>query len=205
MLTVAAVILALSVPAAAQTPAGAGTAATAPRADPPAASQTTPSGQAAQAAAPDPLAEDSRSLFAPGWNMLQLSGRLSSVSGDPARWQRYQDLRDGLLFTEGRVLRETPDWNGTLGADNVGWRDQRYFGSYERVGLFKINGLWDEIPQFYSVDTQTAFTETGDGVLELDDNAQQAASHNAYLSISPQFDLRERRDIGRFASARRRR
>ena len=122
----------------------------------------------------------------------------SSVSGDPARWQRYQDLRDGLLFTEARVLHETPDWNGTLGADNVGWRDQRFFGSYERVGLLKINGLWDEIPQFYSVDTRTAFTEAEDGVLLLDDNAQRAASHNAYLSISPQFDLRERRDVGTF-------
>ena len=68
-----------------------------------------------------------------------------------------------------------------LGADNVGWRDQRYFGNYERVGFLKITGLWDEIPQFYSVDTRTAFTETDDGVLVLDDNAQRAASHNAYL------------------------
>src|SRR5688500_4240758 len=43
---------------------------------------------------PDPAAEDTRSLFAPRWNMFQLSGRVSSVSGDPARWQRYQDLGD---------------------------------------------------------------------------------------------------------------
>ena len=128
--------------------------------------------------------------------MFQLSGRWSSVSGDPARWQRYQDLRDGLLFTTGRALHETPEWNGTVGADNVGWRDQRYFGTYERFGLLQITGLWDEIPQFYSVDTKTAFTEAADGVLVLDDNAQRAASHNAYLPISPQFDLRESREIG---------
>jgi MtrB/PioB family decaheme-associated outer membrane protein len=199
-LTVAASVLALPVPGAAQTSATSGTAATAPntQTSPPSQTKPPPSPPAAQPAAPDPLAEDSRSLFAPRWNMFQLSGRVSSVSGDPARWQRYQDLRDGLLFTEGRLLRETPDWNGAVGADHVGWRDQRYFGSYERVGLLKINGLWDEIPQFYSVDTQTAFTETGDGVLVLDDNAQRAASHSAYLSISPQFDLRERRAIGTF-------
>ena len=50
--------------------------------------------QAAQpAATPEPAAEDTRSLFAPTWNMFQLSGRVSSISGDPARWQRYQDLR----------------------------------------------------------------------------------------------------------------
>jgi hypothetical protein len=36
--------------------------------------------------------------------MFQLSGRLSSIEGDPARWQRYEDLRDGLLFTTGRLL-----------------------------------------------------------------------------------------------------
>ncbi len=130
--------------------------------------------------------------------MFQISGRVSSVSGDPARWQRYQDLRDGLLFTQGRVLRETADWTGSFSADNVGWRDQRYSGNYERIGFLKINGLWDEIPQFYSVDTNTAFTEADDGVLLLDDNAQRAASHNAYLSISPQFDLRERRAVGTF-------
>ena len=87
--------------------------------------------------------------------MFQLSGRLSSIAGDPARWQRYEDLRDGLLFTGGRLLRETPDWSLKAGADNVGWRDQRYFGNYERIGRFKISGLWDEIPQFYSVDTRT--------------------------------------------------
>ena len=130
--------------------------------------------------------------------MFQLSGRVSSVSGDPARWQRYQDLGDGLLFTRGRVLHETPDWNGSFSADNVGWSDQRYIGSYERIGFLKINGLFDEIPQFYSVDTRTAFVETGDGVLVLDDNAQRAANLNAYPPISPQFDLTESRKIGTF-------
>ena len=130
------------------------------------------------------------------WNMFQLSGRLSSVEGDPARWQRYQDLRDGLLFTDARLRRETPEWNATAGVDNLGWRDQRFFGTYERSGRFKINGLWDEIPQFYSVDTRTAFTRQGEGVLVLDDAAQAAKNLNVYLPISPQFDLRERRDIG---------
>ena len=199
--TAAAAILSLAVSAAAQTPPPSQTKPPAEQAKPPAdpSPAKPPSDQAAQpAAAPDAAAEDTGSLFAPRWNMFQLGGRFASVSGDPARWQRYQDLRDGLLFTEARVLHETPDWNGTVGADNVGWRDSRLFGSYERVGLLKINGLWDEIPQFYSVDTDTAFTEAEDGVLLLDDNAQRAASHNAYLSISPQFDLRERRAVGTF-------
>jgi MtrB/PioB family decaheme-associated outer membrane protein len=199
--TVAASVMALPIAAAAQTLANAGTAATSPGVQAPPSSQTKPppADPAKQpAATADPLAEDSRSLFEPSWNMFQLSGRVSSVSGDPARWQRYQDLGDGLLFTQGRVLHETPDWNGSFSADNVGWGDQRYIGSYERIGFLKINGLFDEIPQFYSVDTRTAFIESGDGVLVLDDNAQRAASLNTYLSISPQFDLRESRKIGTF-------
>ena len=151
-----------------------------------------------------PLSDTSTSLFAPRWNQLQLSGRLSSISGDPARWQRYEDLRDGLLFTGVRLLRETPEWRGTVEADNVGWRDQRYFGTYERVGRLQIRALWDEIPQFYSVDTRTAYTPTAtDGTIVLPDPVQQSiqnglANLNAYVptSVSPQFDLRERRDIG---------
>ena len=60
----------------------------------------------------------------------QFGGRWSSVSGDPARFQRYQDLRDGVLFTDARFAREDPDgnWLFRAAADNVGWRDQRYFG-----------------------------------------------------------------------------
>jgi MtrB/PioB family decaheme-associated outer membrane protein len=196
LLAVATAVLVLPVPAVAQ----AGTAAPSTSTQAPT-SQTKPPPKdlAAQpAAAPDPLAEDSRSLFEPRWNMFQLSGRVSSISGDPARWQRYQDLGDGLLFTRGRVLHETPDWNGSFSADNVGWSDQRYIGNYERIGFLRINGLFDEIPQFYSVDTRTAFVESGDGVLVLDDNAQRAANLNTYLSISPQFDLRESRKIGTF-------
>ena len=107
-------------------------------------------------------------------------------------------MRDGLLFTRGACCAKRPTGAAAVSADNVGWRDQRYFGTYERIGLFKISGLWDEIPQFYSVDTRTPFVESGEGVLVLDDNAQRAANLNAYLPISPQFDLRERRDIGTF-------
>jgi MtrB/PioB family decaheme-associated outer membrane protein len=181
-------VLALTIPAHAQV-GGSGGATTQQ-----AAAQS--SGSQTQAQAPGPLADTSRSLFEPGWNMFQVSGRLNSIEGDPARWQRYQDLRDGFLLTDARLVRETSEWTATAGADNVGWRDQRYFGSYERIGRLAISGLWDQIPQFYSIDTRTPFTEGGDGVLILDDTAQRAGNHNAYLSISPQFDLRERRDIG---------
>jgi MtrB/PioB family decaheme-associated outer membrane protein len=153
----------------------------------------------AEAAAP---LESERSLFAPTWRQTQISGRWSSESGDPARFQRYQDIRDGLLFTDTRYAREQEDWLFRVGADNVGWRDQRYFGTYERTGSFVISGLWDEIPQFYSVDTTTPYTPApGDSPLLLDDAVQRSiqngqANLNAYVPMATQFDLRERRDIG---------
>ncbi|MGH9147577.1 MAG: MtrB/PioB family outer membrane beta-barrel protein, partial [Vicinamibacterales bacterium] len=117
-------------------------------------------------------------------------------------WQRYQDLRDGLLFTDLRYAREGPagNWLFRAGADNVGWRDQRYFADYERTGRFVISGMFDEIPQFYSVDTSTPYM-TVESPLLLD-NATQLAIQNlqatlsAYLPLASQFDLHERRDIG---------
>jgi MtrB/PioB family decaheme-associated outer membrane protein len=150
-----------------------------------------------------PTEAEGRSLFDPTWRQFQISGRAASVDGDPARWQRYQDLRDGLLFTDARYERTDPNgaWLFHGGADNVGWRDQRYFADYERVGRFVISGLWDEIPQFYSVDTQTPYT-TSDSPLLLDDATQRRiqngqANLSAYIPIATQFDLQERRDIGR--------
>jgi MtrB/PioB family decaheme-associated outer membrane protein len=159
----------------------------------------TPPAAAAQPAA----AEETRSLFDPWPRQFQIGGRLSSVSGDPARWQRYEDLRDGLLFTDARYERLWEDTGQAFraSADNVGYRDARYTGFFERPGKLRVTGFWDEIPQFYSVDTRTAFTSTDPAVLTLPDATQMAiqsgqANLNAYVPISPQFDLRERRDIG---------
>jgi MtrB/PioB family decaheme-associated outer membrane protein len=170
-----------------------------PPATPPAApAQPAPGAPAEQPAA----AEATRSLFDEAPRQFEISGRLSSVSGDPARFQRYQDLRDGVLLSRVRYAREGTDgaWLFTGAADNVGWRDQRFAGSYERPGRLSISGLWDQIPQFYSVDTRTPYTMSG-SPLGLDDTTQLAiqrgqANLNAYVPLATQFDLQERRDIG---------
>lgn len=141
-------------------------------------------------------------LFEPTWRQAQIGGRFTSIDGDPARFQRYQDLRDGVLLTDTKFARDAADgtWLFRATADNVGYRDQRYTARYQRTGRFVLSGFWDEIPQFYSVDTKTPYTEAG-GDLVLDDATQLAvqngqANLNAYVPIAPQFDLKERRDIG---------
>ena len=126
----------------------------------PAAGRITPASSAASAT-PDAsrrtdrrdTAQSLRSDVAP----ISIRRPATSIDGDPARFQRYQDVRDGVMFTDARYASESPegDWRFRAAADNVGYRDQRYFADYERTGRFKVVGPWDEIPQFYSVDTAT--------------------------------------------------
>ena len=128
---------------------------------------------------------------------------MTSIDGDPARFQRYQDVRDGLLFSGFRYSFAQPAGAYTFDAraNNVGWRDQEYFANYNRIGKLSVTGSYQGIPQFYSVDTMTPYTGTG-GTLVLDDATQRAiqngqATLDAYVPLAPQFDLHERRDIGR--------
>src|SRR5262245_54778753 len=70
---------------------------------------------AAQAPAA-PALDESRSLFELAPRQFEIGGRISSISGDPARFQRYQDLRDGLLFTNARYTREDASGSGLFRA-----------------------------------------------------------------------------------------
>jgi MtrB/PioB family decaheme-associated outer membrane protein len=160
----------------------------------------------AAAPAADAPEEGTRSLFERTWRQFQFGGRFSSIDGDPARFQRYGDFRDGVLFTDFRYAGEQPDgdYGFHTAIDNLGWRDQRFYGDYEKTGRFVISGLWDQIPQFYSVDTATPYTASADEQLALDDATQRRVQQgqvtpplSAYIPIAPQFDLRERRDVGR--------
>ena len=161
-------------------------------------------------AQPEPAAaaapETTGSLFANTWRQFQIGGRFTGIDGDPARFQRFRDLRSGVLFTNARYERE---WAATgqrfaAAADNVGYRDGRYVGLLERPGKFTINGSWDRIPQFYSVDTRTPYTGGG-ATLLLDDATQRAiqnaqATTSAYIPLATQFDMIERRDTGLFSA-----
>src|SRR4051812_7932045 len=94
----------------------------------PASSTPVPDTQAAApatqpASAPAGL-DATRSLFDQTWRQFQFGGRFNSVSGDPARFQRYQDLRDGVQFTDVRYANEGGggDWRYRLTAANVRYR-----------------------------------------------------------------------------------
>ena len=141
---------------------------------------------APQAATPAPAAglDESRSLFDETWRQFQLG-----------RFQRYQDLRSGVLFTDARYGKDDPggNWLYHVAADNVGYRDQRYFGEYERTGKFHVTGLWDEIPQFYSVDTKTPYSRTGSTLL-LDNATQQSIQNGQANRRNSTSTCRSRRN-----------
>src|SRR6476646_1356717 len=126
----------------------------------PAADQAKPTPPAQPATPAAPTVEVPHSLFDQTWHQFQFGARLTNIDGDPARFQRYQDVRDGVLFTDAKYASEAAegDWSFHATADNLGWRDQRYFAKYERTGRFNVSGLWDSIPQFYSVDTATPYS-----------------------------------------------
>lgn len=108
-----------------------------------------------------------------GW--IDFGVRGTSVTGEPARYERYRDLGDGAFLGGLRLNRETNGWVLALGADNVGRRDQRFDGEFVRPGKFKGYAMWDQIPMLLSRTTKTLFTEDFDnpqGVLTIADNLQ---------------------------------
>src|SRR4051812_14673070 len=68
--------------------------------------QTPAPAAAAPAAAPAAGTEPARGLFDPSPRQFQIGGRFSNIDGDAARFQRYQDVGDGVLFTDARYARD---------------------------------------------------------------------------------------------------
>ena len=128
--------------------------------------------------------ETPHSLFDQTWQQFQFGGRLTSIDGDPARFQRYQDVRDGVLFTDARYATRSPDgdWRSararTTSASAISGTSPTT--SAPAASGSPASGI--EIPQFYSVDTATPYTRTGDKLV-LDD-ATQRAIQNGQANLS---------------------
>ena len=114
-------------------------------------------------------------------------------------------MRSGLLFNGGRFLHEAETWSFKGGADNVGWRDQRYLGRYERPGLIEVSGLWDRSPSS-TASTRARRIRAAARAYRYWTMRRSARCRtappplSAWVPLAPQFDLRERRDIGAFST-----
>ena len=132
--------------------------------------------------------------------------RGTSVNGEPARYERYRDLGDGLFLGGIRVNREASGWVMDLAADNVGRRDQRFAGEFVKPGTFKAFAMWDQIPMLLSRTTKSLFREDvsgGSATLTIDDAIQAQAQQSPaslvqiFASSAVAFDTRSRRYRGR--------
>lgn len=126
--------------------------------------------------------------------------RASSGEGDRARFNRFQDLRQGPFLSGIRATRETGRWFFLGEAHNVGYRDQRFMGAAESIGRFKASFEWDQIPLFISGDTRSLQQDRGNGILDVDDTIQRAIQDraltlaDAMANVVP-FDMRSRRHV----------
>jgi MtrB/PioB family decaheme-associated outer membrane protein len=128
----------------------------------------------------------------------EFGGRLTSIAGDPGRFQRYRDLRSGPTLDRVRYRRTRDAWLFGVEADHTGYRDQRYLVRVERPGRFGASFEWDQVPLFYTDITQSPFTEA-DAVFALADAGQFAVQNGSttagvFSGDLRRFDTRSRRD-----------
>ena len=107
-------------------------------------------------------------------NVLDIGVRGTSFGSDsdPARFQRYRDVRDGGTVDRFRLFKDTNAYRYNLQADHVGYRDQRYSGTYTNYGKVKASFEWNQIPLYYSNSTQTLYDTSTPGTLSINDSIQ---------------------------------
>ncbi len=126
----------------------------------------------------------------------------TNVSGDAARFQRYIDMRDRPSVETFRLEQLGDSWRFEGNGRHIGREDQWVLGRLQ-TSKVKVTFSWDQIPNYLSADTRTAFRSDAPGVLRLDPGMREAAQ-NGQLGIvdfaraAGQFDLRSRRDVGTF-------
>ena len=153
---------------------------------------------AAQETTPAPASEASASRDTSIAGETEIGGRVTSIAGDPARFQRYRDERAGPTLDRLRFERNKPAWTFRASLDHAGYRDQRYTAGFDQYGKLKATFQWDQVPFFYSTDTRTAYSSPSPGVFRLNDAFQAAIQAGAPTSILGtdlrRFDLRSQRN-----------
>jgi MtrB/PioB family decaheme-associated outer membrane protein len=84
------------------------------------------------------------------------------------RFQNFRDIPRGfnLGALDLRYLNKDSAWLLSLDATEIRERDQRIVADAWRVGKFRTQIYWDEIPQFFS-NSPTLYQQTADGVLQV--------------------------------------
>jgi MtrB/PioB family decaheme-associated outer membrane protein len=142
------------------------------------------------------------SLETPLVNQVDFGVRGTSfgTGSDQARYQRYRDVRDGGTIDLFRLFKDTSRYQYDLQADHIGYRDQRFSGSYSNFGKVKASFEWNQTPLFYSQTTRTLYDTSNGGTLTLSDAVQSGIQNKTLtlasaLNAAGEFDLRTRRNV----------
>jgi MtrB/PioB family decaheme-associated outer membrane protein len=148
----------------------------------------------------------------PQMGSIDFGARLTSTSGDEARYERYRDLRSGV-YSHITFEKSSESYRFDAYAENIGYHDQRYVANYRNSKL-KGNFMWDSIPLNYSYITVTPYAGPDiagtTATLTIDPTVRQAVQdktligipanigqlgQSIYRSLAHPFDLQQRRDI----------
>ena len=81
---------------------------------------TTTSAQATLPKPTDPRDQTAAAFTGRLFGNVDFGGRFTSIDGDPARYERYRDLRDGPFAENFSFARRGEEWTLEVLADNVG-------------------------------------------------------------------------------------
>lgn len=162
----------------------------------------------AQTPVGQPPADDTQSgaVLDPYLRSIDFGVRISDVTGDEARFERYRDMRTGVVLDGFRWTKQDDTRYWRVEADNVGYRDQRYSGAFEQFGRFKAWFEYNQVPYYQSNSTRTPFTQASDTQLTIDDALQSGIQSgtttlpNSIESFANGFTLRTKRDITTFGA-----
>ncbi len=154
----------------------------------------------AQAVAPSPPQEPASTGLTPRIGEIDFGVRITAGQGDVGRFQRFEDRTSGPTLDRLRYVRDRETWAFNAAFDHVGYRDQRYFASFDRYGRVQASITWDQVPIWYSGVSASPFREELPGVFRLDDTVQQAVQNRTgtlanYADQVQAFDTRARRDV----------
>lgn len=121
---------------------------------------------------------------------IDFGGRVSGVEGDPARYQRYRDLRDGAFFDLTGLHREDDRYYLDAFARNVGWKDQSYRLHVGAPGRLRFRFVFDQTPTNISRDTRTPYDPLPNGKGVLAGPLTLPDSVQTFIQASPATNFR---------------
>src|SRR5215813_690787 len=122
----------------------------------------------ARAGTAAPAAQSWRIFAFAGVNGYDLDGQL------PGKFQEHSDVPRGFFLRtlDLTFLNKDSPYMGSLVASEIRERDQRITADIWKVGAFRTQVFWDELPKFYS-NSPTLYQNTATGVLQVSPSIRQ--------------------------------